>query len=72
MEDRVVFVVVGGVTLSVLLLAAGVALTHTPNVSRGVLAIYWLLAMVFCRGQRDSWLAPISSAPNVVMMIVSG
>lgn len=52
MEDRVVFVVVGGVTLSVLLLAAGVALTHTPNVSRGVLAIYWLLAIVFVGATR--------------------
>lgn len=30
MEDRVVFVVAGGVSLSVLLLAALVALTHTP------------------------------------------
>jgi len=37
MEDRVLFVVVGGVTLSVLLLAALIALTHATGLSRGVL-----------------------------------
>ena len=47
MEDRVVFVVAGGVTLSVVLLAAVIALTHTPMFSRGVLGIYWLLAIVY-------------------------
>ena len=47
MEDRVVFVVAGGVTLSVVLLAALVALTHAPMFSRGVLGIYWLLAIVY-------------------------
>ncbi len=52
MEDRVVFVVAGGVTLSVLLLAAGVALTHTPGLSRGVLVIYWLLAIVYVGATR--------------------
>lgn len=52
MEDRVVFVVAGGVTMSVLLLAAGVALTHTPGLSRGVLGIYWLLAIVYVGATR--------------------
>ena len=52
MEDRVVFVVAGGVTLSVMLLAAGIALTHTPGLSRGVLAIYWLLAIVYVGATR--------------------
>lgn len=52
MEDRVVFVVAGGVTLSVLLLAALVALTHSPGLSRGVLAIYWLLAIVYVGATR--------------------
>ncbi|TXI75747.1 MAG: polysaccharide biosynthesis protein [Dokdonella sp.] len=47
MEDRVVFVVAGGVTLSVVLLAALIALTHSPGLSRGVLAIYWMLAIVY-------------------------
>ena len=43
MEDRVVFVVAGGVTLSVVLLAALVAVTHSTGLSRGVLLIYaWL------------------------------
>lgn len=52
MEDRVVFVVAGGVTLSVVLLAAGVALTHTPGLSRGVLAIYWVLAILYVGATR--------------------
>lgn len=52
MEDRVVFVVAGGVTLSVLLLGTLIAFTHTLNVSRGVLAIYWLLAIVYVGASR--------------------
>lgn len=52
MEDRAVFAVVGGVTLSVVLLAAGIALTHTTGFSRGVLAIYWLLAIVYIGATR--------------------
>jgi len=52
MEDRVVFVVAGGVTLSVVLLAAGLALTHAANVSRGLLAIYWLLAILYVGATR--------------------
>ncbi|WP_300454572.1 nucleoside-diphosphate sugar epimerase/dehydratase [Accumulibacter sp.] len=52
MEDRVVFVVAGGVSLSVLLVAAMVALTHTPGLSRGVLVIYWLLACLYVGASR--------------------
>jgi len=52
MEDKVVYVVASGVTLSVLLLAAFVTLTHAQNVSRGVLAIYWLLAIVYVGATR--------------------
>lgn len=52
MEDRVVYVVVAGVTASVVLLAAAMALTHTPGVSRGVLGIYWLLAILYVGASR--------------------
>lgn len=52
MEERVLFVVAGGVTLSVLLLAAFVALTHGTGLSRGVLGIYWLLAIVYVGATR--------------------
>jgi FlaA1/EpsC-like NDP-sugar epimerase len=52
MEDRVIFVVAGGVTLSVLLLAALIALTHSSGLSRGVLVIYWLLAVVYVGATR--------------------
>ena len=52
MEDRVVFVVAGGVSLSVLILAALIALTHTTGFSRGVLGIYWLLAIIYVGATR--------------------
>lgn len=52
MEDRVVFVVAGGVALSVILLAAAVALTHTPGLSRGVLGIYLVLAILYVGATR--------------------
>ena len=52
MEDRVLFVVVGGVTLSVLLLAALITLTHATGLSRGVAGIYWLLAIVYVGATR--------------------
>lgn len=52
MEDRVIFVVAGGVTLSALLLAALIALTHSSGLSRGVLVIYWLLAVVYVGATR--------------------
>lgn len=52
MEDRVVFVVAGGVVLSVVLLAAGAALTHTPGLSRGVLGIYLVLAILYVGATR--------------------
>ncbi len=52
MEDRVLLVVAGGVTLSVLLLAALAALTHSSGLSRGVLGIYWLLAIVYVGATR--------------------
>ena len=52
MEDRVVFVVAGGVTLSVLFLASAIALTHTQGLSRGVLGIYWLLACAYVGASR--------------------
>lgn len=52
MEDRVLVVVAGGTTLSVLLLAALAALTHSSGLSRGVLGIYWLLAIVYVGATR--------------------
>lgn len=52
MEDRVVFVVAGGVTISVLLLAALITFINVPQVSRGVLAIYWLLAILYVGASR--------------------
>ena len=52
MEERVLLVVAGGVTLSVLLLAALITLTHSAGFSRGVLVIYWLLAIVYVGASR--------------------
>ncbi|WP_228384582.1 polysaccharide biosynthesis protein [Rhodocyclus gracilis] len=52
MEDRVVYVVFLGVTLSVLGLTAFVAFQHILGVSRGVLVIYWLLAILYVGASR--------------------
>jgi len=52
MEDRFLVVVVGGVTLSVLVLAAAIVFTHTTGLSRGVLGIYWLLAIIYVGASR--------------------
>ena len=53
MEDKVVLVVVGGVSLSIILLMALMAFTHsTHGFSRGVLLIYWLLAILYIGATR--------------------
>ena len=52
MEDKVVFVVAAGVSASVVLLAALLALTHTQGFSRGVLVIYWVLAIGYVGASR--------------------
>ena len=52
MEDRAVFVIVSGLSASVLLLAAIVAMSRSVGFSRGVLLIYWLLAIVYIGSSR--------------------
>ena len=53
MEDKVAFVVVGGVSFSVLLLVFVMVFTNSmAGVSRGVLAIYWLLAIIYVGATR--------------------
>jgi FlaA1/EpsC-like NDP-sugar epimerase len=52
MEDRVVYVVLLGVSLSVLVLTALVSFLHLQGFSRGVLIIYWLLAILYVGASR--------------------
>lgn len=52
MEDRVVYVVLAGVSLSVLGLTALLFLFHVQGISRGVLVIYWLLAVLYVGASR--------------------
>ncbi len=52
MEDRVIYVVFVGVSLSVLALAALAAFFHVEGFSRGVLIIYWLLAILYVGASR--------------------
>jgi len=52
MEDRVVYVVLAGVSLSVLGLTALLAFSHVQGFSRGVLVIYWLLATLYVGASR--------------------
>lgn len=52
MGERAIFTVVAGVTISVLLLASLVALAHISGISRGVLFIYWCLAVLYVGASR--------------------
>lgn len=52
MDDKVVFVIFGGVTLAVLLLVAVVALSGVQGVPRSSFVIYWLIALLYIGGSR--------------------
>lgn len=46
-DHKIVYIVVGGVTLSVVGLAALAAMIHFQGLSRGVFGIYWVSAIVY-------------------------
>lgn len=52
MEDKVIFVIFWGVTLSVLLLVAVVALAGVQEIPRSAFVIYWLIALLYIGGSR--------------------
>lgn len=52
MGERAIFTVVAGVTVSVLLLASLAVLIHINGISRGVLFIYWCLAVLYVGASR--------------------
>ena len=46
-DHKIVYVVVTGVSLSVIFLAAVAAMTHVTGLSRGVFGIYWVSAILY-------------------------
>lgn len=51
-DQKIVYVVVLGVTLSVICLAALATFTHTVTLSRGVFGIYWVSAILYVVASR--------------------
>lgn len=47
MEDRAILTIMAAVTISIAIFASLVFFLHVPNVPRGALIIYWLLAIVY-------------------------
>ena len=51
-DHKIVYVVIAGVSLAVLIMAALVTLTQQVGLSRGVLGIYWLIAILYVVASR--------------------
>lgn len=51
-EDRAILTIAIAVTLSVLIFTAVVAIFGLPNVPRGAILVYWVLAIVYISGSR--------------------
>ncbi|MFC7299254.1 polysaccharide biosynthesis protein [Herminiimonas aquatilis] len=51
-DQKIVYVVVLGVTLSVICMAAFATFTHTATLSRGVFGIYWVSAILYVVSSR--------------------
>jgi FlaA1/EpsC-like NDP-sugar epimerase len=51
-DHKIVYVVVGGVTLSLVLLAALATFLHLSSYSRGVFGIYWVSAILYVAASR--------------------
>ena len=51
-DHKIVYVVITGVTLAVVIMAALATMTHQVGVSRGVLGIYWVSAILYVVASR--------------------
>lgn len=74
-DQKIVYVVVLGVTLSVVFLAALAAFTHTQTFSRGVFGIYWLGAILYVISSRflaRGYLLRLDDRGNAVRVAIYG
>jgi FlaA1/EpsC-like NDP-sugar epimerase len=74
-DQKIVYVVVLGVTLSVICLAALAAFTHTQTFSRGVFGIYWLGAILYVISSRflaRGYLLRLDDRGNAVRVAIYG
>ncbi|HWT72005.1 MAG TPA: nucleoside-diphosphate sugar epimerase/dehydratase [Oxalicibacterium sp.] len=74
-DQKIVYVVVLGVTLSVVFLAALAAFMHTQTFSRGVFGIYWLGAILYVISSRflaRGYLLRLDDRGNAVRVAIYG
>jgi len=74
-DQKIVYVVVLGVTLSVVCMAALGTFTHTIHLSRGVFGIYWLGAIVYVIASRflaRGYLLKLDDRGNAVRVAIYG
>lgn len=74
-DQKIVYVVILGVTLSVVGMAAFAAFTHLTEVSRGVFAIYWVSAILYVVASRflaRGYLLQASSNGQAVRVAIYG
>jgi FlaA1/EpsC-like NDP-sugar epimerase len=74
-DQKIVYVVVLGVSLSVVCLAALAAFTHTQTFSRGVFGIYWLGAILYVIASRflaRGYLLRLDNHGNAIRVAIYG
>lgn len=74
-DQKIVYVVVLGVTLSVICMAAFATFTHTVTLSRGVFGIYWVSAILYVVSSRflaRGYLLRTNNASGAVRVAIYG
>jgi len=74
-DQKIVYVVVLGVTLSVVCMAALATFTHTVHLSRGVFGIYWISAILYVTASRfiaRGYLLKMNDSGNAVRVAIYG
>ncbi|HCY62308.1 MAG TPA: polysaccharide biosynthesis protein [Oxalobacteraceae bacterium] len=51
-DHKIVYVIIAGVSVAVVIMAAMAAMTHLVGLSRGVLGIYWVIAILYVVASR--------------------
>ncbi|MDO9419769.1 MAG: nucleoside-diphosphate sugar epimerase/dehydratase [Herminiimonas sp.] len=74
-DQKIVYVVVLGVTLSVIFMAAFATFTHTSSLSRGVFGIYWVSAILYVVASRflaRGYLLRMNDKSRAIRVVIYG
>jgi FlaA1/EpsC-like NDP-sugar epimerase len=74
-DQKIVYVVVLGVTLSVICMAALATFTHTSSLSRGVFGIYWISAILYVVASRflaRGYLLRLNDKSGAIRVVIYG